>query len=98
MGGLSCKTKRPAKDRTNPKFVEVTGASPEMAKAMEKQMAPLVGQPVDTKKIDQHMMTIVGEGRFATATYSMTEKNGEQGLQVQAEPKSYAPPSCVLSL
>ena len=37
-------------------------------------------------------MTIVGMGRFATATYSMTEKNGEQGLQVQAEQKSYAPP------
>jgi NTE family protein len=38
------------------------------------------------------MMTIVGQGRFATATYSMIEKNGQQGLQVQAEPKSYAPP------
>jgi NTE family protein len=75
-----------------PKFVEVTGTSPEMAKAMEKQMSALVGQPVDSKKIDQDMMTIVGMGRFATATYSMTEKSGEQGLQVQAEQKSYAPP------
>ncbi len=37
-------------------------------------------------------MTIVGMGRFATSTYSMVEKNGEQGLQVQAEQKSYAPP------
>jgi NTE family protein len=51
-----------------------------------------VGEPVDTKKINQEMMTIVGMGRFATATYSMVEKNGEQGLQVQAEQKSYAPP------
>jgi NTE family protein len=86
--------KRNAKRKTAPipKFVEVTGTSPQMAKAMEKQMSPLVGQPVDSKKIDQDMMTIVGMGRFATATYSMTEKNGEQGLQVQAEPKSYAPP------
>ncbi len=53
---------------------------------------PLAGAPVDPKKIDQDMMTIVGMGRFATATYSMTEKNGEQGLQIQAEQKSYAPP------
>ncbi len=46
-----------------PKFVEVTGAtSPAMAKAMEKQMSPLVGEPVDTKKIGQDMMTIVGAG------------------------------------
>jgi NTE family protein len=86
--------KRNARRRTAPipKFVEVTGTSPQMAKAMEKQMLPLVGQPVESKKIDQDMMTLVGMGRFSTATYSMMEKNGEQGLQVQAEQKSYAPP------
>jgi NTE family protein len=85
---------RNARRRTAPmpKFVEVVGASPQMAKAMEKQMSSLVGGPVETKKIDQDMMTIVGQGRFATATYSMVEKNGEPGLQVQAEQKSYAPP------
>jgi NTE family protein len=76
-----------------PKFVEVVGAtSPPMTKAMEKQLSSLIGQPVEPKKIDQDMMTIVGMGRFATATYSMTEKDGEQGLRVQAEQKSYAPP------
>jgi NTE family protein len=86
--------KRNARRRTAPipKFVQVTGTSPEMAKAMEKQMSPLIGQPVDSKTINQNMMTIVGMGRFATATYSMTTKDGEQGLQVQAEQKSYAPP------
>jgi NTE family protein len=75
-----------------PQFIAVTGTSPEMAKAMEKQMAPLVGKPVDTEQVGQDMMTLVGMGRFATATYSMTEKNGQQGLQVQADQKSYAPP------
>jgi NTE family protein len=87
-------SKRNARRRTVPipKFVEVTGTSPEMAKAMEKQMSALVGKPVEPKKIDQDMMTIVGMGRFSTATYSMTEKNGEQGLQIQAEQKTYAPP------
>jgi NTE family protein len=85
---------RNARRRTAPipQFVEVTGTSPDMAKAMEKQMASLAGKPVDSNKIDDDMMTIVGSGRFATATYSMTTKNGEQGLQVQAEQKSYAPP------
>jgi NTE family protein len=75
-----------------PRFVEVVGAPPPMAKSMEKQLSPLVGEPVEAKKIDEDMMTIVGQGRFATATYSMVEKNGEPGLQVQAEQKSYAPP------
>jgi NTE family protein len=75
-----------------PQFVQVTGTSPELARAMEKQMSSLVGKPINTKQIDQEMMTIVGMGRFSTSTYSMVEKNGEQGLQVQAEQKSYAPP------
>ena len=75
-----------------PQFIAVTGTSPELAKAMEKQMSPLVGKPVDTEQVGQDMMTIVGMGRFSTATYSMTEKNGQQGLQVQADQKSYAPP------
>ena len=86
---------RSARRRTapTPKFVEVTGTSPQMAKAIEKQMSPLVGQPVDTKIVDQSMMDIVGLGRFSTATYSMTEKNGEQGLEIQTEQKPYAPPT-----
>jgi NTE family protein len=85
---------RNSRRRTSPvpNFVEVVGAPPQMAKAMERQLSPLVGKPVETKKIDGDMLGIVGQGRFATATYSMIEKNGEQGLQIQAEQKSYAPP------
>jgi NTE family protein len=75
-----------------PKFVQVVVTPPEMAKAMEKQMSSAVGEPVDTKKIDQDMMDIVGMGRFSTSTYSMVESKGEQGLRVQVEQKSYAPP------
>jgi NTE family protein len=86
--------KRNSRKRTAPvpRFVEVVGVRPEMAKAMEKQMAPLVGKPVEREKIDQNMMAIVGQGRFATATYSIVTKNGQPGLEVQAEQKSYAPP------
>jgi NTE family protein len=86
---------RSARRRTTPtpQFVQVTGTSPDMGKAIEKQMSGFVGEPVDTAKLDQAMMSIAGLGRFSTATYSMTEKNGQQGLQVQAEQKSYAPPT-----
>jgi len=87
--------KRNARRKTTPipQFVQVVGAtSPAMAKAMEKQMSPLVGKPIDNKLVGDDMMYIVGQGRFSTSTYSMVEKNGEQGLQVQTEQKSYAPP------
>jgi NTE family protein len=52
----------------------------------------LAGKPIDTATLDQQMMTIVGQGRFSTSTYSMTEKDGQQGLLVQVEQKPYAPP------
>jgi NTE family protein len=76
-----------------PTFVQVTGASsPEMQNGMEKQLSGFVGRPIDTTKLSQDMMTIVGQGRFSTSTYSMVEKDGQQGLQIQVEQKPYAPP------
>jgi NTE family protein len=75
-----------------PKFVAVSGTSPQIAAAMEKEMSSLVGEPVNTTHLDQEMITVTGKGRYANVSYSMTEKNGEQGLLIQAEPKPYAPP------
>jgi NTE family protein len=86
---------RNARRRTAPipTFIEVTGTSSlDMKEGMEKQLSGLVGTPIDSRKIDQDMMSIVGEGRFTTSTYSMAEKNGQQGLEVQVEQKAYAPP------
>ncbi|WP_353064482.1 patatin-like phospholipase family protein [Tunturibacter psychrotolerans] len=76
-----------------PTFVEVTGtASPVMKQGMEKQLSGLVGKPIDTETLGQDMMSIIGQGRFSTSTYSMVEKDGQQGLQIQTEQKAYAPP------
>ncbi|NYF50562.1 patatin-like phospholipase family protein [Tunturiibacter gelidoferens] len=76
-----------------PTFIQVTGTSSlDMEKGMEKQLSGLVGTPIDSRKLDQDMMSIVGEGRFTTSTYSMVEKDGQQGLQIQTEQKAYAPP------
>jgi NTE family protein len=81
------------KTTPTPTFVQVAGASSsEMKKGMEQQLSVLAGKPIDTATLDQQMMTIVGQGRFSTSTYSMTEKDGQQGLLVQVEQKPYAPP------
>ena len=75
-----------------PEFVQVTGAVPEMADSIEKELSKDVGTPVDTVKLDQQMMTLAGQGRFSNVGYSMVEKDGTPGLQVQTEQKPYAPP------
>ena len=75
-----------------PQFIQVTGTRPEMADSIEKKMSIDVGKPVDTAKLDQQIVTLAGQGRFSNVGYSMVEKNGNQGLQIQTEQKPYAPP------
>ncbi len=75
-----------------PQFVEVTGTDPRSAKAIEKGFAPQVGKPVDTQSVQQEILNVQGDGRYASLNYSMVEKNNEPGLLVTAEEKSYAPP------
>lgn len=75
-----------------PEFIQVSGTAPQIAKAIEVQMSPLVGKPVTTAQLDEQMISLAGQGRFSNLSYSMTEKNGEQGLLVQTEQKPYAPP------
>jgi NTE family protein len=75
-----------------PEFVQVAGASPELAESIEKKMSIDVGKPVDTAKLDQQAMILSGQGRFSNVGYSMIEKEGKQGLQIQTEQKPYAPP------
>src|SRR5580698_5132380 len=85
---------RKARQKTTPvpEFVQVTGAVPEIADSIEKELSENVGTPVDTVKLDQQMMTLAGQGRYSNVGYSMVEKDGTQGLQVQTEQKPYAPP------
>jgi NTE family protein len=75
-----------------PEFVQVAGTGPELADSIEKKLSADVGKPVDTVKLDQQMMILSGQGRFANVGYSMIENKGSQGLQIQTEDKPYSPP------
>jgi NTE family protein len=85
---------RKARQKTTPipEFVQVTGTGPELADSIEKRLSLDIGKPIDTVNLDAQMMRLQGQGRFANVGYSMVEKNGNQGLQIQTEQKAYAPP------
>jgi NTE family protein len=85
---------RNARRRTAPipTFVQVSGTDPQVARAIEHVMSPVVGAAVDTSKLDQDIMKLDGMGRFSSLSYSMIDRNGQQGLQIQTEQKPYAPP------
>jgi NTE family protein len=75
-----------------PEFVEVVGGKPQLAHAIEESFSDLVGAPINTTKLNNHIMTTSGTGQFLSLTYSMVERNNQQGLQIQTEQKPYAPP------
>ncbi len=77
---------------TVPQFVEVTGVSPEVAKPIEKSMSDVVGKPVNSAKLDGEILKLTGLGALSSVRYSVVERDGKQGLQIHAEPKSYSPP------
>ena len=83
---------REARRRTNPvpEFIEVIGTKPRLAHSIEKSFSDLVGVPIDPTKLDDHLMTLSGMGRFLSLTYSIVDRDNRQGLQIQAEQKPYA--------
>jgi NTE family protein len=75
-----------------PTFVNVAGVPPDIAKPIAEQFADVVGKPVDTAQLDQSILNLIGTGPYSVVNYSMVQKNGEPGLQLDATPKPYSPP------
>jgi len=76
-----------------PQFVEVTGTNPVIAKGIQKTLEDDAGNPVNIRSLDRQLTEITGLGRFERAGVQMTEKNGQVGLMVHTDEKSYAPPT-----
>jgi NTE family protein len=77
-----------------PEFIQVQGADTEQQReSIEHYLAPLAGKPLNTKRLDQVLTRLTGEGRYDTAGYRFIERDGKEGLLVQVSEKSYAPPT-----
>lgn len=77
-----------------PQFIQVDGADTEQQRQnIEQFLAPLTGKPLDLKKLDSDLTRLTGVGRYDTAGYRMTEREGRAGLEIQILEKSYAPPT-----
>ena len=52
----------------------------------------MVDKPIDTKKLDSDLTLLTGIGRFSSASYNMTEIDGQTGLMVNVRERNNAPP------
>jgi NTE family protein len=75
-----------------PTFVAVEGAHGHLSQQVEKQMADVVGKPVDFDHLDQEIMHLKGPGRFSSLSYQFVERNGKQGLLIKTEASEIGSP------
>ena len=75
-----------------PQFVKVEGSTPLLNKKIETKLQPMVNKPIDTKKLDNDLTLLTGIGRFSSASYNMTEIDGQTGLMVNVRERNNAPP------
>jgi NTE family protein len=75
-----------------PAFIQVSGTSPELSGAIEKELASDVGKPLDLDQLEKDIDVISGVGRFTRFSYNMIELDGRSGLELRADEKDYAPP------
>lgn len=85
---------RAARRRTapEPNFVQVVGTKPEVAEALKNRLQRTVGQPVNAELLEDEFTKVIGEGRVASLSYQMTEKDEQAGLLITATDKPYLPP------
>jgi len=75
-----------------PHFVEVAGTNHKIANAIENDLKDNIGKAVDTAALQNQLMDLKGEGRFANLSYQMTSRDGKPGLLITAVEKPYSPP------
>ncbi len=86
---------RDARRRTTvavPQFVRVEGTNPGAARHFEEFLQPLVGKPIDARKLDRLLTRLTGIGKFDSVGYRQIQEGGSPGLLVTVHEKSYAPP------
>ncbi|MGH9550724.1 MAG: BamA/TamA family outer membrane protein, partial [Terriglobales bacterium] len=79
-----------------PQFVKVQGDTPEAEKNIERFLQPQAGKPINTDQLEGLLTRLTGIGRYDTAGYQLTQKNGQDGLLVTVHEKLYAPPTLQL--
>jgi NTE family protein len=75
-----------------PTFVQTAGVDGATASALQSQLKPFLGKPLDISQLEASLTTIAGDGLYESFQYQQVERDGAQGLLVYANEKKYGPP------
>jgi NTE family protein len=76
-----------------PQFVKVVGIEGASAANVQKFLSPLAGKPIDQPALEETLTRLAGVGRYDSVTYDMIQENGQSGLLIRVNEKTYAPPT-----
>jgi NTE family protein len=85
---------RQSRVRSNPvpTFVAVEGVHGHLSEGVEKEMADVVGKPIDFDQLNGDIMRLKGTGRYSVLNYQFIERDGKQGLLIKAEESELGQP------
>jgi NTE family protein len=75
-----------------PNFVKVDGVDERAAQSIQDFLTPLLGKPLKASELDEKLTRLSGIGRYESITYDMPQENGQTGLLIHVQEKTYAPP------
>jgi NTE family protein len=79
-----------------PQFVQVQGANPLAQENIQRFLRSQASKPIATRQLEGLLTRLTGVGRYDTAGYQITQRNGQNGLLVTMHEKLYAPPTLQL--
>lgn len=70
-------------------FVRVAPSAGRYHKLIEAALQPIIGKPADSALIDESLRSLYGRDLFQTLDYQIVRDGARQGLDVNAQPKSW---------
>lgn len=74
-----------------PAFVAVVGTEASLAAAIARSLRQHVGRPLAPLALEADLDAIAGCGRFESLLYERARRNGDEGLLVRVQEKTYGP-------
>jgi len=83
---------RKRKEVPAPQFVQIEGASADGEAYVARYFRRFLNVPLDTETLDDVLTRMTGVGRYDSAGYWLTQRDGKPGLLVHVVEKNNAPP------
>jgi len=89
---VDARSARRPKGVPEPEFVQIEGASPKGQEYASRYFRSFLDKPFDPSKLDDALTRMTGVGRYDSASYWLTQRDGKPGLLVRVVEKTDAPP------